>query len=160
MPADEVAGVVTRTVAAVIDLLVVLAMMAGVLLTVAGLRFAWSPVSFRWPAPSWGLSLGVGALIAVGYLTVAWATSGRTLGASVLGLRVLSIRRTRLAWGRAAIRATLCLVFPPGLLWAAISRHRCSVQDVVLRTIVVYDWSDDIGMQRPTSPWYGAFGRT
>jgi uncharacterized RDD family membrane protein YckC len=158
--AAEVAGIVTRTAAALIDLAVVLAMMGGLLLTVAGLRFAWSPLSFRWPAPSWVLSLGVGALIAAAYLTVAWATSGRTFGAGVLGLRVLSMRRARLGWAHAALRAVLCLLFPPGLLWAAVSRYRRSVQDAVLLTVVVYDWSDDVGMRRPASARYGAFGRT
>ena len=159
LPVDEVAGIITRTVAAVIDLLVVMAMLGGLLLIVAGLRFAWSPLSFRWPAPSWALSLWVGALIAAAYLTVAWSTSGRTIGAGVLGLRVLSARGTRLSWARAAIRATLCLVFPPGLLWAAVSRHRRSVQDVALRTVVVYDWSDDVGMRGPASQRFGTPGR-
>lgn len=159
-PPSEVAGIVTRTAAAIIDLVVVLAMMGGLLITVAGVLFIWSPLSFRWPAPSWALSLGFGALIAATYLTVSWATSGRTLGAGVLGLRVLSVRRTQLGWARAALRAMLCLLFPPGLLWAVVSRKRCSIQDAALRTVVVYDWSDDVGMRRAASRRYGAIGRT
>ena len=156
---DEVAGIVTRTVAAVIDLLVVMAMLGGLLLAVAGLRFAWSPLSFSWPAPSWAHSLGIGALFAAAYLTIGWSTSGRTFGAGVLGLRVLSARGTRLGWSRATVRAVLCVIFPLGLLWAAVSRHRRSIQDAVLRTVVVYDWSDDAGMHRPTSAGHGTFGR-
>jgi uncharacterized RDD family membrane protein YckC len=159
VPVDDVAGIVTRAVAAVIDLLVVMAMLGGLLLVVAGLRFAWSPVSFHWPAPSWAQSLAIGALFAAAYLTVAWSTSGRTVGAGILGLRVLSARGTRLGWSRATVRAVFCVVFPIGLLWAAPSRHRRSVQDAVLRTVVVYDWSDDAGMHRPTSPGYGTPGR-
>jgi hypothetical protein len=158
-PPGEIAGIVTRAAAAIIDLIVVLAMMGGLLVTAAGLLFVWSPLSFRWPTPSWALSLGIGALIAATYLTVAWATGGRTLGAGVLGLRVLSVRRTPLGWARAALRAMLCLLFPPGLLWAAVSPYRRSLQDAVLLTVVVYDWSDDAGMRRSAPPRYGATGR-
>lgn len=156
---DDVAGIVTRAAAAVIDLFVVMAMLGGLLLVVAGLRFAWSPVSFHWPAPSWAHSLGIGALSAAAYLATAWSTSGRTIGAGVLGLRVLSGRGARLDWSRATVRAVFCVVFPLGLLWAAVSRHRRSVQDVVLRTVVVYDWSDDAGMHRPAAPGFGMSGR-
>jgi uncharacterized RDD family membrane protein YckC len=160
VPIDEIAGIVTRTVAVVIDLLVVMALLGGLLLIVAGLSFAWSPLSFQWPAPPWALTMGVGALIAGAYLTIAWATSGRTLGAGFLGLRVLSEGGARLGWARAAIRAMLCLAFPPGLAWAAVSRRRRSVQDVVLHTVVVYDWSDDVGLRQPASPPYGEIDRT
>ena len=149
VPVGDVAGIVTRAVAALIDLLVVMSMLGGLLLAVAGLRFAWSPPSFSWPAPSWAQSLAIGALFGAAYLTVAWATSGRTVGAGVLGLRVLSARGARLGWSRATARAVFCVVFPLGLLWAAVSRHRRSVQDAVLRTVVVYDWSDDAGLRRP-----------
>ena len=32
------------------------------------------------------------------------------------------------------------MLFPLGLLWCAVDGSRRSVQDVVLRTTVVYDW--------------------
>jgi hypothetical protein len=57
---DRAAGLVTRLLAAMIDFVVVLVMMVVLLLTVAGWRFLRSPVSFRWPLPSWPLSLLVG----------------------------------------------------------------------------------------------------
>jgi hypothetical protein len=34
------------------------------------------------------------------YLTVAWATAGRTSGGRLLGLRVLSVRGGLLGWSR------------------------------------------------------------
>ena len=144
--ADRAAGIVTRALAATVDAVIVLAMMALALLAVAGIRFFVSPVAFQWPTPSWPVSLAVGALLAAGYLTIAWATSGRTCGAAVFGLRVRSISGGPLGWFRAFLRAGLCLAFPPGLLWCALSRRRCSLQDVVLRTVVVYDWRDDAGL--------------
>lgn len=140
------AGIVTRTAAAVIDLAVVLAMGAGVWLAGAAARFVWSPLQFRWPTPPWPVTLAVAVLIAGAYLTTAWATTGRTCGDAVLGLRVLPARHATLGWTRAALRAALCLIFPIGLLWAALDRRRRSLQDAVLRTVVVYDWSDDAGL--------------
>ena len=145
-PADPAAGIVTRALAAAVDFVVVVAMMGAALLTVAGVKFLWAPVSFRWPSPSWGLSLAVGAVLATSYLTVAWATSGRSCGAALLGLRVRSAGGGSLGWVRAALRAALCVLFPPGLLWSVVSRRRRSVQDVVLGSTVVYDWADDAGM--------------
>ena len=40
------------------------------------------------------------------------------------------------------------------------SGNRRSVQDPLLHTVVVYDWSDDAGIRRPPPPGYGAFDRT
>jgi hypothetical protein len=31
-------------------------------------------------------------------------------------------------------------VFPIGLLWCAVSTSRRSLQDIVVRTSVIYDW--------------------
>jgi uncharacterized RDD family membrane protein YckC len=132
--------------ASVIDLIVVLALGGGVLLAVAAARFVWSPLHFQWSAPPWPVTLAVCGLIAAGYLTIAWATTGRTCGGAVLGLRVLSASHVRLGWARAALRAALCILFPPGLLWAGITRRRRSLQDAVLLSVVVYDWSDDAGL--------------
>ena len=79
--------------------------------------------------------MGVGVL----YLSVAWATTGRTYGERLLGLRVVSSRHTRLGWTRAILRAVTCVVFPIGLIWSAFSAQRHSLQDIVFRTVVVYD---------------------
>ena len=45
----------------------------------------------------------------------------------------------------AAARAALCVVFPIGLFYVLVSRANRSVQDVLFRTSVVYDW----GSHRP-----------
>jgi hypothetical protein len=137
--AERAAGVVTRVLAAAVDLGVVLVLMGLVLVTAAGLRFAAAPVSFRWPSPSWPLSVAVGAALATGYLAIAWAVTGRSAGGAVLGVRVRASGGGPLGGARAALRAALCVVFPLGLLWCALSRHRHSVQDVVVGSAVVYD---------------------
>jgi uncharacterized RDD family membrane protein YckC len=139
-PPDRAAGIVTRLLAASIDVVVVLVLMVGLYLGVAALRFLWSPAGFRWPSPSLLGSILLASVLAFCYFTVAWATTGRTYGAAVLGLRVLSSGRRRLGWLRAGLRAAFCVVFPAGLLWVTVSRRRRSVQDIFLRSVVVYDW--------------------
>jgi uncharacterized RDD family membrane protein YckC len=133
------AGVVTRVLAACVDLVTVVVATLLLDLAAAGVRFVWSPVTFRWPQPGVAVSglviVGVGVL----YLSVAWATTGRTYGERLLGLRVVSSRHTRLGWTRAILRAITCVVFPIGLIWSAFSSQRHSLQDIVFRTVVVYD---------------------
>ena len=57
-----------------------------------------------------------------------------------MGLRVVNRHGTRLGWGSAAVRSAFCTVFAFGLLWVIVSRANRSVQDVAMRTSVVYDW--------------------
>lgn len=139
------AGVVTRVLAAVVDAGAVWVAAALLYLGVVALRFAWWPASFTWPRPHTVVSALSVFLIATAYLTIGWATAGRTSGAGLLGLRVLSSRRELLGWPRAASRAALCVAFPIGLLWAGISPSRRSLQDVLLRSMVIYDWRRDGG---------------
>lgn len=134
------AGVVTRMTAAILDALVVGALLLLGYATVAGLRFMLDPRTFSFPQASWLLSLTSAFVVAVLYLTVGWAVSGRTYGALVMGLRVLGPRGRRLRLPGALIRALACVVFPIGLLWCAVNPQNRSLQDVVLRTSVVYDW--------------------
>ena len=64
--------------------------------------------------------------------------AGRTYGDRLLGLRVADDRGTRLGWKRCVTRAALCTIFPIGLVWVLVSQENRSVQDVLLRTSVVY----------------------
>jgi uncharacterized RDD family membrane protein YckC len=139
-PPHRTAGIVTRLLAAGIDVVAVLLMMVSLYFGLAGLRFLWSPAGFRWPSPSLPHSILLASVLAFWYFAVAWATTGRTYGAAVLGLRVLSRDHRVLGWIRAGVRAVACVVFPAGLLWVTVSRHRRSMQDVFVRSVVVYDW--------------------
>jgi uncharacterized RDD family membrane protein YckC len=135
------AGVVSRVLAALIDLAVLFGMLGSGYLALAGLLFVIDPVSFRFPAPPRGVVLAVAAVVLVGYLTECWTVTGRTYGDRVLGLRVVDHRGRRLRHGMALVRALCCTVLPIGLLWAAVSARRRSLQDLLLRTVVIYDWS-------------------
>jgi uncharacterized RDD family membrane protein YckC len=138
------AGVVTRLAANVVDLAVVFGLIVLVYLGIAGIDFLLDPRSFDWPSlPLWGLSVIV--VVVVPYLTLCWCTVGRTYGDALFGLQVENFRGNRMTVGGAFLRAVFCMVFPIGVLWVAVSRENRSVQDIVLRTSVVYEWSPHRG---------------
>jgi uncharacterized RDD family membrane protein YckC len=133
------AGIITRLLAAVIDALVVAALTAALFGAVVAVAFLINPLSFTWPHNLAGEAGLVALAVAVVYLTVGWATAGRTVGGAVLGVRVVSRGGGRLGWARSLGRAVLYVLFPLGLLWAAVSARRRSVQDLLFRSSVRYD---------------------
>lgn len=134
------AGLVTRAFANVLDVLVVVLVLAGGYAVVAAGAFLIAPVSFRLPSPGFALMLLLGGAVTAVYFALSWAVTGRTYGDEVLGLRVVNFRGERMLWPGAVLRALFCVVFPIGLLWVLVSPRNRSVQDVVLRTSVIYDW--------------------
>jgi len=137
------AGIVTRGLASLVDLGVVLVVMGCIYLGLIFVRLLFSPQEFSLPDTRLLLSMGTALVVSVLYLTVCWATTGRTLGAVMMGLRVVRRNGKLMGWARAALRAVLCVMFGFGLLWVAVDRRRRSLQDIVLRTEVVYDWQAD-----------------
>lgn len=137
------AGVVTRALAATADAAMVGLLTVALYVVVAGARFVWAPWAFTWPRPTTWLSIMAAGLIATAYLTAAWAIAGRTVGAGLMGVRVLSRTGRALGWTRALVRALTCVLFPVGLLWSAISPTRRSVQDLVVGSVVAYDGDTD-----------------
>jgi uncharacterized RDD family membrane protein YckC len=134
------AGVVSRTLAGSIDFFVVALLVVGTYLGWAALLFLLNPPGFSLPSTNFVALLLVGGGILFIYLLAFWATTGRTYGDHVFGLRVVNFRGERMRPAGAALRSAFCVVFPIGLFWCAISSRNRSVQDVVLRTSVIYDW--------------------
>ena len=134
------AGVISRLLADAIDVAVVLASLVAIHFAVAGIRFLIRPRAFTWPELSVLNHATFGWILLIAYLTVGWANTGRTLGKSVLGLRVVEANGTRLALWRAFLRALLCAALPIGLFWCAVSARNASLQDLLVRTTVLYDW--------------------
>jgi uncharacterized RDD family membrane protein YckC len=134
------AGLVTRVVAAVIDGGVVVLALLLTYAAFAGVVFLLNPREFAFPTPTLLLSLTTASLAAAAYLSVSWWLNGRSYGAHLMGLHVVDRRGRNLRLGMALGRAVFCVTFPAGLLWVAVSRENRSVQDLVLRTSVVYDW--------------------
>jgi uncharacterized RDD family membrane protein YckC len=135
------AGFVSRVVADALDVAVVWLLGLSALLFAGVVRYLVTGPPFRMPVlPVW-LNGVAWAAIAVGYLTVGWASTGRTVGKQVGGLRVLDRSGRRLRLRRALLRALLYTIFPAGLLWVIVSRRNASLQDHLVGTAVVYDWS-------------------
>ncbi len=133
------AGFVTRAAANAVDAALVTAVVALLYAGVAGFRFLLAPTKFRLVAPefTWVLvAIGVGLVL---YWTASWSGAGRTHGDALMGLRVVGTHGRRLHVLYAALRAVVCVLFLPGLFWVLVSRRNRSVQDVVLRTRVLYD---------------------
>jgi uncharacterized RDD family membrane protein YckC len=134
------AGVVTRMVAAAIDSLIVGAVLMMGYVGYAALVFLVDPRSFSFPTPGVFFSLTAGLTVLVVYLAGSWWVGGRTYGCHLMGLRVVNYNGANMRLLGALLRALFCAFFPIGLLWAAVNRENRSVQDIVLRTSVIYDW--------------------
>jgi uncharacterized RDD family membrane protein YckC len=133
------AGLVTRALANVVDLVVVVLLVAGGYAGVSATLFLLSPTTFSFPVLPASVLLLAGVCVQAAYFTVTWAEAGVTYGDRLLGLRVADGRGARLRWGRSAVRAVFCALVPIGLLWVLVSRDNRSVQDLLLRTSVRYD---------------------
>lgn len=134
------AGIATRLAAAVVDVVVVVIALLVGYFTIVGVRFMVAPRHFRLPAPSLPTVVSVACVLMAVYLAVGWALAGRTYGDHVFGLRVVSGHDSHPAPAIAALRAVAYVILPIGLIWVAVSREKRSLQDLALRTSVIYDW--------------------
>lgn len=76
--------------------------------------------------------------VALTYLAGCWMLSGRTVGAALMGVKVVAADTIVLRPLPASLRAVACVLFPIGLVWVAVDPDRRSAQDILLRTRVVY----------------------
>jgi uncharacterized RDD family membrane protein YckC len=134
------AGFVYRVAADAVDLVVVWLLGLAVLMAVGTTRYVLFGPPFRLPEASVSTDALLGFLIAIAYLTFGWASTGRTLGKQLAGLRAVNRSGGRLPPVRALLRAVLCVLFPAGLLWVLVSRRNYAVHDLLVRSAVVYDW--------------------
>lgn len=169
LPSDAIefqgdrAGFVSRAIAASIDVLIIVLVVFATMAALWILSYIINPtnptaaVEPQDRVPSALALLIYGYVLNVLYWTVFWATSGRTVGNLIMGLRVVNRHGRHPRWAGAFVRALFCTVFPLGLAWAIVSGANRSVQDVVLRTSVIYDWvigipglSSKAGSPRPS----------
>ena len=134
------AGLISRFIAAAIDLLIVVLALVAIYAGWAGFLFLLRPARFEFPDPSIVLGIGAGFVVLTLYLTAAWIMTGRTYGDHLMGLRVVDHVGRVMRLPRALMRALLCALFPVGLLWVAVSARNKSLQDIVSGTSVMYDW--------------------
>ena len=136
----QAAGLVTRLIANVLDAGVIAGIMLAGYLGINGLIFLVEPRNFHFLNTSLLTDILLASAFAILYFALAWATTGRTYGCHVMGLRVVNRAGERPGPVVALLRAVLCVLLPIGLLWCAGGRAHRSVQDVVAGTFVIYDW--------------------
>ncbi len=135
------AGFVSRLLGFVVDLLVLGVIGFLIAFFVAVAKWAFTSQGFQFDRPS-GIVVLVGqAILAILYFTYFWATTGRTFGEQMLGLRVVREDGSHVRGGRAFARSVLTVVFAIGVLWVLVSKRNAAIQDLICRTAVVYDWS-------------------
>jgi uncharacterized RDD family membrane protein YckC len=135
------AGIVSRTLAAGLDVAIVICLLVAGYSGWAVARFILDPKGFSRPQPSFALFVIAYLLVAITYLAISWSVTGRSFGQHIMGLRVTDRDGRSLHFVQAVVRATFCIVFPVGLLWVAFSASGAALHDLVLRTSVTYDWT-------------------
>lgn len=146
------AGIVSRVLASAVDFVIVAAVLAAGYGAWSLVLFLWRPSRFHFPVVPNGWVLFAGGVVLFVYLSAEWAATGRTWGDVLFGLRVVNYRGGPLRPVGAIIRAALCVVFPIGIFWVAVSPANRSVADVILRTSVVYDWGPTVVSDLPAAP--------
>jgi uncharacterized RDD family membrane protein YckC len=139
----ERAGFVTRAIAAGIDVVLIFIVVLATAAALWMLSFIVNPSDAAFGAgraPKVWVMVLYGYFLNLGYWTIGWATGGRTIGNLIMGVRVVNFRGEKVRWVGAFLRALFCTFFPIGLFWVIVSGANRSVQDVVLRTSVIYDW--------------------
>ena len=135
---QRTAGIVSRGVAAVVDFLVVGALLAALYLGLVLTRLMFHSTAFSFPSLNVVFSSAVAFVVSVLYLVGCWSVSGCTAGAVLMGLRVVGRRSDRLRLLVGLLRAITCVLFPFGLLWVAVDRQRRSLHDIVFGSRVIY----------------------
>jgi len=135
------AGFVTRCLACAVDVGVVFVLYTAVLFGYAVIRFLVTSKPLQLPSPDTWIRIVLVAGVAIAYLVTSWTSTGRTIGAQVFGLCVVTERGELISTGRAIGRALLCVTIGgPSLVWVLVSRKNAAIHDLLCHTAVVYDW--------------------
>jgi uncharacterized RDD family membrane protein YckC len=145
------AGIASRLAAGAIDGAVIFGTFVGVLCVVALVRYLFDNESMHLPRPDRLVTVVAIVVIGVIELSTAWSGSGRTVGDSVVGLRVvMAADGGPVGSRRAFVRAVLVMVTLGFVLVTVfVSKRNNGVHDWLCRTAVVYDWRPHSRQSRP-----------
>jgi uncharacterized RDD family membrane protein YckC len=141
------AGFVSRVASGAIDIVLCAALSTGMVIFVQALlsvinsepmgNVAVDPEIISW------MIFGIVLL----YFTLSWAIFQRTLGETLFGLRVQRNNGKRMHLGRAFLRFVISFLslalIGLGYLWILFDPKRRTWQDIVARTVVLYDFGDE-----------------
>ncbi len=136
----RLAGFPTRLVSAGIDVIIAFGIFVGIYLALSVLWDLLFSDTIEIPVQPPGINAGGLWLTLVIYLTIGWASTGRTIGKQVMGLRLVRRDLQPLGTGQALGRAAFCATFYIGLVFSLFSRRNSALQDMIFKTVVVYDW--------------------
>jgi len=153
----RLAGFPSRVLADVIDISIAFAIFV---LIYSGFSILWDffqsdTIQIKVQSP--GINATGMWLTFVIYLSLGWASTGRTIGKQLMGLRAVrrdgSSLRTRQAIGR----AVLCATFPVLMMVSVpFSRRNAGIHEMICKTVVVYDWIPETAKRHlpppPTPP--------
>jgi uncharacterized RDD family membrane protein YckC len=136
------AGFVTRAIAYSIDATIVIAGVPTILFGLAVMQGLLRLEPPRYPPdiPTW-LTAAISLLWTFWYFVGLWWATGRTIGAVVMGIRVVGRRRENVGVVAATIRwwVMVATLFVVGEVWLIFSRSRLAIHDRAAHTQVVYD---------------------
>lgn len=136
------AGFVTRAIAYSIDAVIVIMGVPAVLYGIAivqGLLRLETP-SYPPDIPDW-VTASISVLWPFWYFVGLWWATGRTIGAVVMGIRVVGRGQEHVGIVRATIRwwVMVLTLFVVGEVWLLFAKSRLALHDRAARTQVVYD---------------------
>jgi len=154
----QYAGLVTRLVAFVLDLIILSAtivfidwMIGAVMFNLQFENIIERVASF---APHWGDMVGflfspimvglVSFLFVVIYHVFFWTITGQTIGKAIMGIKVVQLNGRKMSVLRSIVRYfgyyPAGLAFGLGFLWILIDDRRAGWHDLLAKTCVVYAW--------------------
>jgi len=140
------AGIVSRGAAAIIDVIVFAALSAGMLFFLQAFVAMVNTEPFGESTIGSGVAAFAISWLLLFYFAGSWAVTGRTLGEGLMGLRVVRAKGGRVKALRSFVRFLFTFVslafLGLGFAWMLIDRRRRTWQDIVARTVVVYDFDE------------------
>jgi uncharacterized RDD family membrane protein YckC len=141
-PHPPYAGIVTRAVAFVLDLLILNGILFGGALVVALIAEAFGTFNVDFEVESALLAGAVWAVAFASYFASWWSLTGQTPGMRALGIKVLTTSGERIRPRRGLRRVVGMFVaaipFFAGYLLILVTDRRRGLHDLIARTVVVY----------------------
>ena len=145
------AGIVTRAVAFVLDLLILNGILFGAALVVGLVIEAFGGFSINLDLGGALLAGATWSLAFATYFILWWSLTGQTPGMRALGVKVLTSSGDRVRPRRGLLRvigmAIAAIPFLAGYLLILVTTRRQGLHDVIARTVVVY-----VERERPAVP--------
>ena len=141
-PVAAYAGIVTRAVAFVVDLLILNGLLVGGALVVGLIIEAFGHFSADADLEGALLAGATWTIAFTIYFTAWWSLTGQTPGMRALGIKVLATTGARIRPRRGLLRvagmALAAIPFFAGYLLILVNDRRRGLHDLIARTVVIY----------------------